>query len=346
MHCRGAAGGNVSAVRAPSRIGVSVSVSISAAVVACSVDPVIFTPEEARQEDCAVAGDEDDNGVADCADAVCAGVPACQAPCAGAGLGRTSACAAASCVEIRDKNPASADGVWWIAPSGGPPFEVYCDQTTDGGGWGLVWRNHGGGRGGEASNAELLARAAGGTGDAIVLPQTIDLASAIHQRMYDAYWAAPDREWIKITTLWDGAGTLVNAQHIRVVMRGLTMQAVFAVPVDRCFQAPDRVRVVVNGSVDFGETNIINHYSSDTYGLASTGNLGEDLCGQPATNLISDPAPGATSLYRLDTGGSLNGIRHLFSYVHMTSGRDTSRCLYDCWAGTPTHYDGWVWGVR
>jgi hypothetical protein len=265
----------------------------------------------------------------------------------GEALGRARACAAASCAEIRDRNPASADGVWWIDPSGGDPFEVYCDQTTDGGGWGLVWRNHGGARGGEESNAALLARAAGGVGDAIVLPQEVALTSAIHQKMYDAYWAAPDREWIKITTLWNSADAIVNDQHIRVEMRGVTMQAIFAVPVNRCFRATDRMRVVVNGTVDFGETDIINHYSASTYGLANNGNLGEDLCAQPASNLIADPAPGADSLYRIDGGDSTNGIRHLFSYVHGVTGRDTSRCVYACWeAGSAGYYDGWVWGVR
>jgi hypothetical protein len=224
---------------------------------------------------------------------------------------------------------------------------VYCDQTTDGGGWGLVWRNHGGARIGEASNEALLARAAGGTGDAIVLPQTTALTSAIHQRMYDAYWAAPDREWIKITTLWDGADQIVNAQHIRVQMRSMSMQAIFAVPVDRCVAVPEKMRVIVNGTVDFGETNLVNHYDASTYGLANNGNLGQDLCGQPPDNLITDPDPSADSLYRLDAGDSTNGIRHLFSYVHQQAGRDTSRCLYACWEGDlQGHYDGWVWAVR
>jgi hypothetical protein len=262
-------------------------------------------------------------------------------------LGAARACAARSCVEIRDGNPASSSGIWWIDPSGGAPFEVYCDQTTDGGGWGLVWRNHGGARGGEESNAGLLARAAAGAGDAIVLPSTTSLRSAIHQRMYDAYWGAPDREWIKLTKLWDGADQLVNEQHIRVEMRGVTMQAVFAVPVNRCTPAADRVRVVVNGTADFGETNIINHYTSDSYGLASTGNANEDLCGQPPTNLLTDPSPTADSLYRIDTGDSTNGIRHLFSYVHSVAGRDTSRCLYACWESPQQgYYDGFVWAVR
>jgi hypothetical protein len=64
-----------------------------------------------------------------------------------------------------------------------------------------VWRNHGGARGGEESNAALLARAGAGSGDSIVLPLIAGISSAIHQKLYDAYWDSPDREWIKITKL-------------------------------------------------------------------------------------------------------------------------------------------------
>jgi hypothetical protein len=34
------------------------------------------------------------------------------------------------------------------------------------------------------------------------------------------------------------------------------------------------------------------------------------------------------------------------SYGHLSTGRDTSRCLYACWADSPVYYDGFVWAVR
>lgn len=266
----------------------------------------------------------------------------------GEAIGAAQACAASSCVEVKDLNPASRSGVWWVAPMERTPFQVYCDQVTDGGGWGLVWRNHGGAKGGEESNAALLARAARFAGDALVAPAAPDaLASAIHQQMYDAYWGATQREWIKISTLWNGMDQVVNKQHIRVQLRGLSMAAIFATPLNRCFQQPEKVRVVVNGTIEFGETNILNHYDASTFGLASDGNGDQDLCGQPASNLISDPANNDDSLHRIDGGGSTNAIRHLFSYRHDVTGRDASRCLYSCWEGDPQgHYDAFVWAVR
>lgn len=215
-----------------------------------------------------------------------------------------------------------------------------------------MWKNHGGAKGGEKSNAALLASAAAGRGDPLVRPPlagtTVELTSSIHQQMFDAYWGEPQREWIKITTLWDAANDqVVNRQHIRVVMRSSSMRSIFSAPLNRCFQVADKLRVVVNGTIEFGETNIVNHYIADSFGLASTGNNDEDLCGQPADNLIDDPAPLSNSLYRVDgAANSTNGIRYLFSYTHSTAGTNASRCLYACWEMPVRFYDGWVWAVR
>ena len=323
--------------------GLSLVAVALAALAACSVDRVTFQ---------APATGEPDAGADATRDGRC-GVEVCDGQdndCSGTAddheaLGAASACAAPSCADIRDRNPASRSGRWWIKPGSAAAFEVYCDQVTDGGGWALVWSNHGGSQGGQKSNAQLLASAAAGSGDPIVLPPKQALTSSIHQKAFDAYWDAPQREWLKITTLWKNDDTVANDQHLRVQLRGSSMKSIFAAPLGACNEVATKVRVVVNGSVDFGETDIINHYTADSFGLANNGNQNQDRCAQGDDNLIRDPVA-AGSLYRLDGGDSVNAIRHLFSYSHGAAGVNASRCLYACWEAPYTHYDAFVWAVR
>lgn len=49
-------------------------------------------------------------------------------------LGSNESCPAGSCLEILDAGASIGDGTYWIDPEG-TAFEVYCDMTTDGGGW-------------------------------------------------------------------------------------------------------------------------------------------------------------------------------------------------------------------
>ena len=50
-------------------------------------------------------------------------------------LGSGAGCPATSCLEILDAGASTGDGTYWIDPEGTGAIEVYCDMTTDGGGW-------------------------------------------------------------------------------------------------------------------------------------------------------------------------------------------------------------------
>ena len=43
-----------------------------------------------------------------------------------------------SCGHILQADSSATTGVYTINPTGGDPFSVYCDMTTDGGGWELI----------------------------------------------------------------------------------------------------------------------------------------------------------------------------------------------------------------
>jgi len=54
-------------------------------------------------------------------------------------LGDGEDCAAADCQDIYDNRPTASDDTYWIDPAtSGTAFEVFCDQSNDGGGWTLV----------------------------------------------------------------------------------------------------------------------------------------------------------------------------------------------------------------
>jgi hypothetical protein len=236
----------------------------------------------------------------------------------------------------------TASGVYWVNPPGAAPFQIFCDMQTDGGGWELVWKNHGGARGGKRSNEAVLAQ----TGEDFILPHTDELASQKHQQAYDIYRSLPGIEWAKMSTLWSAAApaTVVASNTVRLTLPdNVTWDAFFEKRADTdesCVELPGVVKFHVDGE-PIGSTSFLFRLRPDVcFGFANT----VDRCGQSEDNLVS---PLSTRLYDVEDGT----IRSLLSYAHTAAGRDASRCHFACWdttilASTLTHFDGFTWAVR
>ncbi|GMV43093.1 MAG: hypothetical protein AMXMBFR64_48090 [Myxococcales bacterium] len=53
---------------------------------------------------------------------------------------------AASCQAVKTANPSAASGLYWVDPNGGNPsdaFQVWCEQSLEGGGWAMLYNSVG-----------------------------------------------------------------------------------------------------------------------------------------------------------------------------------------------------------
>ncbi|NCU39552.1 hypothetical protein EOL99_01510 [Candidatus Falkowbacteria bacterium] len=102
-----------------------------------------------------------------------------------------------SCKDILETNPSAQglDGLYWINPSGSETFQVYCDMTTDGGGWTLVEKDYGGSSTVPVSSTE-------DTNTTVLLNNSWSTAEGKYaDSIFKSIWLLGDREllWRKST---------------------------------------------------------------------------------------------------------------------------------------------------
>jgi len=58
------------------------------------------------------------------------------------GDGMSADTPAASCLAIHGQDADASNGAYWVTRAQGPAVRVYCDMTTEGGGWQVLFKGH------------------------------------------------------------------------------------------------------------------------------------------------------------------------------------------------------------
>jgi hypothetical protein len=194
----------------------SMAGSVMAAVTACSIDPVTFTPPTPPTCDDGMRNgletDVDCGG--GCAPCEVGKACAVDADCAPSGICDPQQCRVArSCDEILRHHPGSSDGSYPIAPtSAAPPFQAVCDMTRDGGGWTLLLKSNG---------DSTLAHGVSAWTDDRLLDED-DLTTQAGNSKYESFLSLP------VTML---RGELDGFPYTKA-FAGLTAREIFAGPAD------------------------------------------------------------------------------------------------------------------
>ncbi|MCA0438275.1 MAG: hypothetical protein LCH98_17675 [Actinobacteria bacterium] len=210
--------------------------------------------------------------------------------------------AAASCWEIKQDNPAAADGIYWlVTPQLVQPDQFYCDMTTDGGGWVLVARGREGWRSeyeGQGTVAEVRSVVDGPAAFRVrQLPSTVVDGLLGGQRVD----ALPDGVRLRRATAVDGSTRqevrfrFVNRDRWIWTFRGRHPLRSGSMTFDGAYGG-------VGNTLDFGTDSVFNRVNTElspaqgwtggfAFGTTATGVTGPDSYVWSAKTGASNPRP-------------------------------------------------------
>ncbi|MDO8616236.1 MAG: fibrinogen-like YCDxxxxGGGW domain-containing protein, partial [Dehalococcoidia bacterium] len=222
---------------------------------------------------------------------------------------------APSCKAILDAGRSTGDGLYWIAADGADSFQTWCDMTTDGGGWTMVYQNLFSGNEGGPTPTQTATRygVAGSTNDFSVNGQAVFAQMSANQMLLKE-----GGNWIRVNRLtpagfsnWWNMGT--DGVYSVTSMNGVsyTAQNMFhghGSGVNQFGQGP----VNANNIFEYNymtSAQDTNHYwhiwsaSTGTYAIVS--GVGGDRLGSISIRKTCDPVtvPDLLGAWRLESPG-------------------------------------------
>jgi hypothetical protein len=263
-------------------------------------------------------------------------------------VGTGATCAAESCVEVLEAGNTDSD-LYWIDFGEYGVATAWCEQEREGGGWMLMWKQHGGASGAEESTNTLWS-SEGSRND--VVPHDQVLTSEVTSLAYPILSQTTNVELLKVQSLYDPSDAL-EAEHETVLSFDGTSFSGFFSNMElagngwACHEAPGSVSVSVDG-VDVGTTSVLMSYldvNGPAFGAGLPSTYASDSCGQTSSNILDMDS---AAMHRLDGGDSRIALRTVFSYNHLAETGDATRCNFACWDETWNggYYDGVTWYGR